>query len=183
MKYEIRLSGKGGQGLVFAGVVLAEAAAVHENFYAVQKQSYGPEARGGASKSDVIISDEEIDYIQVDELDILLAISQEAYDKYSSNLKKDGILIIDESLVSAESPRSDLKLLKFNFTDIARKQFGSEIYANIIGLGVIVGLIGTISEESVKKVLENRLPQNYLSANYQALAKGIELSGRAIGIH
>ena len=91
---EIRLAGEGGQGMILAGIILAEAAAIYDNKNAVQTQSYGPEARGGASKSEVIISRGEIDYPEVINADVLVALSQEACDKYSSDLKKDGLLLL-----------------------------------------------------------------------------------------
>jgi 2-oxoglutarate ferredoxin oxidoreductase subunit gamma len=176
MKYEIRLSGKGGQGLVLAGIILGEAASVYENYYAIQKQSYGPEARGGASKSDVIISDEEIDYTLIDTLDVLLAMSQEAYDKYTGSVKKSGIVIVDETSVLKITPKPDVNIFSFDFTRIARDMFGAELFATIIGLGVIVGILKPISETSVKKAIENRVPQKYLAPNLNGLIKGIELS-------
>ena len=176
MKYEIRLSGTGGQGLVLAGIILGEAAAIHENFYALQRQSYGPEARGGASRSDVIISDEEIDYIVIDEPDILLAMSQEAYDKYASKVKKGGILLIDTSLVCANSLDRDVRFFSIDFTKSARSLFNTRIVANIIALGTIIGVLGIISENSVKKVLQERIPPKLLSINLRAFEQGIAFS-------
>ncbi len=89
-RYEIRFSGAGGQGLILAGVIMAEAASIYEGIQAVQSQSYGPEARGGASKSEVIISDGPIDYPKATIVDALLALTQEACDKYSHDLKEGG---------------------------------------------------------------------------------------------
>src|SRR3990172_8617479 len=94
-QYEVRLSGSGGQGIILGGVILAEAAAIYEKKNAVQSQSYGPEARGGASKADVIISDEEIDYPKALKIDVLLALTQEACNKYIKDLKEGGVLIVD----------------------------------------------------------------------------------------
>lgn len=176
MKYEIRLSGTGGQGLVLAGIILGEAAAIHENFYALQRQSYGPEARGGASRSDVIISDEEIDYVVIDESDILLAMSQEAYDKYASKVKKGGILLIDTSLVCATLLDRDVRFFSIDFTKSARSLFNTRIVANIIALGTIIGVLGIISENSVKKVLQERIPAKLLSINLRAFEQGIAFS-------
>jgi len=107
---EIRLGGEGGQGMILAGIILAEAAAIYDGKNVVQSQSYGPEARGGASKAEVIISDEEIDFPEVIQADILIALSQEAYDKHSSDLKTGGLLIIDTENVEAVENDDAVKL-------------------------------------------------------------------------
>src|SRR4030065_737676 len=96
---EIRLAGEGGQGLILAGVILAEAAAIYDGKQVIQTQSYGPEARGGASKAEVVIGDGEIDYPEVIHADVLVALSQEACDRYAANVKKNGLLIVDEEKV------------------------------------------------------------------------------------
>lgn len=174
MKYEVRLSGKGGQGLVLAGIILGEAAALHEDLHAVQKQSYGPEARSGASRSDVIISDREIEYPVIEEADLLLAMSQEAYEKYSPQMKKGGLLVMDQSLVLPEG--TDKKIYRFEFTKLARRDFKLEIVANMIALGAIIPLMKFISKESVSKVLSQRVPPKFLAVNQKALELGISLA-------
>src|SRR5512139_2762594 len=98
-RYEIRLSGSGGQGLILAGVILAEAAGIHDGKYVCQTQSYGPEARGGASKAEVIISDEEIDYPKAMKPDLLLAMNQRSCDTYLFDLKPNGVLVVDSTFV------------------------------------------------------------------------------------
>ena len=102
-RIEIRLSGSGGQGLILAGIILAEAAII-DGKNAVQTQSYGPEARGGASRSEVIISNGSIDYPKVSKSDILLALTEEAVIKYKGSLKEDGLLILDSSIEKPECP-------------------------------------------------------------------------------
>ena len=176
MKYEIRLSGTGGQGLVLAGLVLGEAAAIHESLYAIQRQSYGPEARGGASRSDVIISDEEIEDPVIDEPDILLAMSQESYVRYGKKLKRKGILIVDKSIVTVSSIDDNVSLYRLDFTKSARKIFNMQMVANIIALGAIINLLGIVSKDSVKKVLEKRISSKFLSVNQEALELGITLA-------
>ncbi|MCK5227306.1 MAG: 2-oxoacid:acceptor oxidoreductase family protein, partial [Desulfobulbaceae bacterium] len=98
-RYEIRLSGSGGQGIITAAVILAEAAAIYEDKFVCQTQSYGPEARGGKSKAEVVISDCEIDYPKVIKLDMLLAMNQTACDSYFYNFKPNGLLLVDSTLV------------------------------------------------------------------------------------
>ena len=180
MKYEVRLSGKGGQGLVLVGIILGEAAAIYEDLHAVQKQSYGPEARSGASRSDVIISDREIEYPVIEEADLLLAMSQEAYEKYSPQMKKDGLLIMDKSLVlpagTEEGAERDKKIYCFEFTKLARRDFNLEIVANMIALGTIIPLMKFISQESVCKTLIQRVPPKFLQVNQKAFELGISLA-------
>ena len=176
MKYEIRLSGKGGQGLVLVGIILGEAAALYENLYAVQKQSYGPEARSGASRSDVIISDQEIEYPVVEEADLLLAMSQEAYEKYSSQMKKDGILIIDQSLVSLKATDPIQRIYRFDFTKVARRDFNLEIVANMIALGTVIHLMKFIPKESTLDALSQRVPPKFLAVNQKAFELGISIA-------
>jgi 2-oxoglutarate ferredoxin oxidoreductase subunit gamma len=176
MKHEIRLSGTGGQGLILAGIILGEAAAIYENLFATQKQSYGPEARGGASRSDVIISDREIEDPEIIEPDILLTMSQEAYDRYAKRLRKGGILIVDKSLVSIGAVGLNASIYSIDFTRSARNIFNKQIVANIIALGAVINLLRVVSKESVQKILEKRIPSQFLSVNQRALDLGITLS-------
>ncbi|MFH0931386.1 MAG: 2-oxoacid:acceptor oxidoreductase family protein, partial [Candidatus Zixiibacteriota bacterium] len=104
-RYDIRLSGSGGQGLIFAGTILAESLGVYEDKNVAQTQSYGPEARGGASRSDLVFSSGEIYYPKAIKLDLLLALTQEACDTYYLNLKDDGILLVDSNLVDQPPAR------------------------------------------------------------------------------
>jgi 2-oxoglutarate ferredoxin oxidoreductase subunit gamma len=139
LRFELRLSGEGGQGLVLAGKILAEAAAIYDDRNATQSQSYGPEARGGASRSEVIISEEEIDYPKAENLDLLLALSQEALDKYLKDLRPGGWLVVDSGAVT-RVPDGDFRVMRAPFADLARERLEKPIVANIIALGVIVRL-------------------------------------------
>src|SRR5665811_493290 len=107
---EVRLAGEGGQGMILAGIILAEAATIYENLNAVQSQSYGPEARGGASKSEVIISPGEIDHPEVLEPDVVVALSQEAFKKFASTVKLNGLLIVDADKVDSSSAPQAIRL-------------------------------------------------------------------------
>ncbi|RMF97273.1 MAG: 2-oxoacid:ferredoxin oxidoreductase subunit gamma [Candidatus Schekmanbacteria bacterium] len=176
-KTEIRLSGSGGQGLILAGVILGEAAAIYENKYALQSQSYGPEARGGASKSDVIISDEKIDFPKATKIDVLLALTQKALDKYVVDLKSDGILIVDQDLVKNVPEDKCGKLIKVPIIDIARKKVGKVITANIVALGVLVGASGVVSREAIEKAVLARVPAAFKDLNKRALEEGFNAAG------
>ena len=105
MRYDIRFSGSGGQGIITAGILLAQAAAIKGGKNAVQSQSYGPEARGGASKAEVIISDDEINYPKIVSPDIVISLTQEAYNKYAVDLKDDAVVIVDTTMVHEYEPQ------------------------------------------------------------------------------
>ncbi|MBT0664418.1 2-oxoacid:acceptor oxidoreductase family protein [Geobacter pelophilus] len=172
-RYEIRFSGAGGQGLILAGVIMAEAASIYDGKQAVQSQSYGPEARGGASKSEVIISDEIIDYPKATKVDALLALTQEACDKYSHDLKEGGVLLIDSDLITRE-PAGNFKVTKFNITNTAKNEVGREIVTNIVALGAMVALTGVVSKEAAEKAVLSRVPEAFLELNKKAFNLGYE---------
>ena len=172
-RYEIRFSGAGGQGLILAGVIMAEAASIYDGIQAVQSQSYGPEARGGASKSEVIISDGPIDYPKVTQCDALLALTQEACDKYSHDLKDGGVLLIDSDLVLRE-PVGNFKVTKFNITNTAKNEIGREIVTNIVALGAMVALTGVVTKEAAEKAVLARVPEAFLELNKKAFHLGFD---------
>ncbi len=173
-RYEVRLSGAGGQGLVLGGVILAEAVSLFEGKNAVQTQSYGPEARGGASKSEVIISDEEIDYPKATEIDLLLCLTQEACDKYSVDLKTNGILIADVRMVK-ELPEGDYRVYNLPILETAKEKVGKIFVANIVALGAIAHLLDAVSFDSVEKAVLKRVPKGTEDLNKRALKLGYNL--------
>lgn len=172
-RYEIRLSGSGGQGLILAGIILAEAACVFSGKEAVQTQSYGPESRGGASKSEVVVSDAEIDYPKVIAPDMLLAMTQESCDKYLGDLKSDGIAILDSFHVH-DIPDTAQKVVALPLTQMAKDTTGKTIVANIVALGAITVLSGIVSKEAVEKAVLDRVPKGTEEMNLKALRSGFE---------
>lgn len=170
-KIEIRLSGSGGQGLILAGIIMAEAANI-EGKYVVQTQSYGPEARGGASRSEVIISNRPIDLLIVEEADIFLALNTEAYLKYYYRVKDNAIIIIDDG-ISPKVHRTKVNV--FPIITIARDELGREIVANIVSLGVLTALSGVLQQASVEEALKNRVPPHTVDLNLKAFQKGWQL--------
>jgi len=179
MMHQIVLSGTGGQGLILAGIILAEAA-ILEGKEAIQTQSYGPEARGGASKSDVIISDEAIDYPKVLAVDTLLAMSQEAFTKYSGSLGKKGKLVVDSTLVRDIGDMEGPNLISAPITRAAKEQLGRDMFANIIALGVIVGVTGIVKRESLFAAVLARVPKGTEDKNRQAIELGFQLAQEAL---
>lgn len=171
-QYEIRLSGSGGQGLILAGIILAEAA-IEDRKNAIQSQSYGPEARGGASKAEVIISNEEIHYPKIKDSDLLLALTQLACDKYIVNLKKGGTLVIDSSI---EYPkRDDINIISIPILDTANNKLMKPLVANIVALGAINRISKIVSYESLKSAVLARVPRGTEVLNERALEEGIKL--------
>ena len=168
-RFEIRLAGSGGQGLILAGIILAEAAGVYDGKFVCQTQSYGPEARGGASKAEVVISDAEIDYPKAIQPDVLLALNQKSLEAFSSDLKPGGLLLVDADLVQ-EAPAS--RVLALPFTRIAR-ELGRAMAANIVALGALVQLTGAVSLDSLTAAVLARVPKGTEDLNRQALAAGV----------
>jgi len=172
-RYEIRFSGAGGQGLILAGVIMAEAASIYQGIQAVQSQSYGPEARGGASKSEVVISDEAIDYPKATRVDALLALTQEACDKYSHDLKEGGVLLIDSDLVKTQ-PKGNFKVVSFPIINTAKNEVGREIVANIVALGAMVALTEVVDKENAEKAVLARVPEAFIELNRKAFQLGYD---------
>ncbi len=168
-RMEIRLAGEGGQGMILAGIILAEAAAIYDHKNAVQTQNYGPEARGGASKAEVVIARGEIDHPEVIIADVLVAMSQEACDKYASNLKKDGLLIVDQERVG-RVPSS--RAIKVPITRLAQESSGKSITASVVALGVLVGLTGVVSRQAISQAVADRAPKGTEEINKAALSAG-----------
>jgi 2-oxoglutarate ferredoxin oxidoreductase subunit gamma len=172
---EVCLSGSGGQGLILAGIILAEAAGIYDGFEVAQTQSYGPEARGGASRSEVIISKDKIDYPKVMKSDILLALTQQACDKYIKNLSNDGFLLADSTQV-LKIPPFPGKIYQYPITDDAIKVMGNRLVANIISLGIIVQLTDIVARDAIKKALISRIPARIKDLNIKALEHGFEVA-------
>ena len=168
-RFEMRLSGSGGQGMIFASVVLSKAIGLDSNKSVVQSQSYGPEARGGASKADVVVSDNEIYYPKAMKLDLLLAMTQEALDKYYPDLKENGMLIVDSSLVHNVP---DIDHYAFEFTHMARNQIGHIMVANVIALGAIAALTGLVTKEKLTDIVLQHAPRGTEEKNRNAVELG-----------
>ena len=172
--FEIVLSGSGGQGIVLAGKILAEAAAIYDRKEAVMSISYGPEARGGASKTEVIISPDSIDYPKVVHMDVLLAMTQEAMDKYGGLLDGKDLLIIDELYVK-EVPPHIKNILKAPFSDLAVEMFKAQIVANIIALGSLAAVTGAVSREALIQAVLGGVPDRALVLDRLAVDLGFKI--------
>ena len=169
-RYEIRLAGEGGQGMILAGVILAEAA-VHDNLNAVQTQSYGPEARGGASRSEVVIANGPIDYPKVMAPDLLLCMSQEACDKFYGAVKDNGCILVDSTSVSRMPSHRGIAV---PISEIAQEVTRRRITASIVALGMIAGLTHVVSLDAMGAAVRDRVPRGTEEMNLKALRAGFD---------
>jgi len=180
MRVEFRLSGSGGQGLLLAGIVLAEAAILDDK-NAVQTQSYGPEARGGASKAEVVISDEDIDYPKATDPDYLLALTAESYRTYGPAMGASGgrgLIIVDSSVTLSSDIAA--RTVSVPILETAREKLGKRVVANIVALGVLGGLSKAASRESLEAAVKSRVPKGTEELNLGALRAGFDLADVAM---
>ncbi len=168
-KKQIRLSGSCGQCVITAASIMAEAAVV-EGKDAVQTQSYGPEARGGASKAEVIISDHSIYHPKVSVPNILLAMNQQAADKYAHDLPADGIFLVDEDLVP--NPPAHANTIKVPITRLAVEELGKDLFGNMVALGLLVKVADVVGIETIKTAVAHRVPKATIETNMKALELG-----------
>ncbi len=176
---EIRISGSGGQGVVLAGIILAEAAGIVEGKHVIHVQDYGGAMRGGAVRSEVVIADEEddIEYPAVLNADILVAMTQEAANKWTASVKEGGIVVYDSTNVT-KTPSSAAKTYNIPLTRIAQEKLGTALVANIMTLGVICALTGAVSMEALSHALVKRVPKGTEALNQKALQVGFEFASR-----
>ncbi|MBU0675152.1 MAG: 2-oxoacid:acceptor oxidoreductase family protein [Proteobacteria bacterium] len=170
-RYEIRLGGSGGQGIILAAVILAEAAAIHGGYQVCQSQSYGPEARGGRCKAEVVVATGEIDYPQVIMVDILLALTQEACDAYFHNFKPNGLLLADSTFVK-QLPTS--RVISLPFTRIAMEKTGKAMTTNMVALGAVGVVNRLITTAHLEKAIQARSPHGSAQVNLQAFRAGVK---------
>ncbi len=175
MDKRIVFTGSGGQGVITAAIILAEAAAIYENLNAVQTQSYGPEARGGATRADIILSERPIRHPKVINPHILACLTQEAYTKYAGILRPGGLLLTDTKYVKLDH-RVDARQIPLNMYETVMEEFGKPIVFNICMLGAIIRLGGLIDPDSIIKVLTEKIAPEMAPMNTRALQTGILLA-------
>jgi 2-oxoglutarate ferredoxin oxidoreductase subunit gamma len=174
-RFEARLSGEGGQGVIMGGRILAEAAILQEGRFAVQSPTYGSRVRGGPTKVDVIISDEEILYPRATMINFFLSLAQASFDRYSTDLADNAIVLVDTNLVP-NVPDDLHRTYHFPFVEVAKQEFGNVILSNIIALAVMVSLTGVVSREAFWRTIEASVPKKYLDLNRQAVERGFQVA-------
>jgi 2-oxoglutarate ferredoxin oxidoreductase subunit gamma len=172
-RYEIRIAGFGGQGVVTIGKVIGVAAVLFEKKNAVQTQSYGPESRGGACRADVVLSDGDIHYPKVRSADVLVALSQTAQDVYLKDLKPGGLLIVDPLTVIQDPPRTDIRLAKVPTAEMAHA-LGNKKIQNMVALGAFSQLTGMLSSEALQRAIAETVPPVTLAQNIEAFHRGMK---------
>lgn len=170
---EIRFSGFGGQGIIRCGLISGKALSLFDNKQATMTQSFGPEARGSACSSQLVVSDDRVLYPYITSPEILVSMSQEAYDKYEPELRKDGVLLIDKDLVKLKPPRGKIKSYSIPSTRFA-EELGNRIIANLVMLGFFTAVTRIVSPEAMKKALPGLVPERFLELNKKAFDKGYE---------
>lgn len=171
-------SGSGGQGIITAAIILAEAAALYENKHAIQSQSYGAAARGGATRSDVIIDDTQIFFPKVTQANILVSLTQDSYNNFSPLIRPGGLLLVDSKYVAVEKKVAATHIALPMF-DTVQKKIGNPVVFNICMLGTLIGISKLIRPESILKVLEKTVPKDFIKMNKKALDIGVALGERS----
>lgn len=179
MRVEIRFAGFGGQGIIKSGIITAAAACIYGARNAVQTQSYGPESRGGACKSEVVISEEEIDFPKVVEPDILVVMSQHAYNDYVCDVKAGGTVILDPDMIPREKEMKDVNVFRVPASKIA-EDLGRKIVANIVMLGAFVAITGVLDENALKESVKANIPKGTEELNLMAFQKGYDFGKKLV---
>jgi len=171
---EIRFAGFGGQGIIRSAIILGRAATIYDNKFATMNQSFGPEARGGACTSEIIVSEDRILYPYVTESDIIVAMSQEGYDTYIHTIRKGGVLIVDSALIKLKEDESRLSSLKIYSVPMTRtaEELGNRIVANVVMLGFLTQITDIVSVEAMRKAVPESVPPRYIDLNLKAFEKG-----------
>lgn len=170
---EIRIAGFGGQGVILSAMIVGRAASIHEGGYATLTQSFGPEARGGASSAQVILSDEPVLYPYVTRPDVLVVMSQEAYTKFAPELKEDGILIVEEELVRISDVTAGRRVFGVPATRLA-EELGRRMVLNVVMVGFFTAVTKLLNPESVRKAVAESVPAATRDLNLKAFDKGYE---------
>jgi len=176
MKKEVRICGFGGQGVILSGFIIGKAASVFMDYHAVQSQSYGPEARGGAARSEVIISDEKIGYPRPTSVDFFIAMSQEAFDTYRTDIRKDTVIVVDPDLVPKHNIGQPVH--KVHAQRIA-EQLGNKIVTNIVMVGAATAIFDVLKHDAVRDAVVDSVPKKFIDLNKEAFEKGLEAGKNA----
>ncbi len=176
---EIRFAGYGGQGIIRSGIIVGKAVSIHDNRFGTMSQSFGPEARGGACSSQLVVAESKVLYPYITTADILVAMSQEGYEKFESELSENGVLLMDEDLVKPKPPRGQIKVFAIPATRFA-EQLGRKIVANVVMLGFFTAVTDVVSHDAMKKTIPSTVPEKAVDLNLQAFEKGYEFGKKLV---
>ncbi|MBN2621343.1 2-oxoacid:acceptor oxidoreductase family protein [candidate division WOR-3 bacterium] len=170
---EVRFAGYGGQGIIRSGIIAGRAASIHDTKHATMSQSFGPEARGGACSSQLVVSESKVLYPYVTKSDVLVAMSQEGYEKFEPELKDNGMLLYDVDLVKLNPKRGNIALYGIPATRFA-EELGRKIVANVVMLGFFTAIANVVTYESMKRAVPESVPEKAMDLNLQAFEKGYQ---------
>ncbi|CAK0771739.1 2-oxoglutarate synthase subunit KorC [Gammaproteobacteria bacterium] len=170
---EIRFSGFGGQGIIRCALITGKALALYDDKFATMTQSFGPEARGSACSAQLVVSDDRVLYPYITRPAVLMALSQEAYEKYHSELPEGGVLVIDEDLVKPRSEHPTLAMFRVPATRFA-EGLGNRLFTNLVALGFLTAVTGVVTADAMKKALPGLVPARFLKINIKAFEKGYD---------
>ena len=170
---EIRFSGYGGQGVIRSGLIVGKACSLYDDKHATLNQAFGPEARGSACSAQVVVSNDRVLYPYITIPDILVSMSQEAYDKFEPELKKEGLLLIDEDLVKPKPIRDKIRMFAIPATRMA-EDMGNRIFANLVMLGFFTAMSDVVSVEAMRKAIPGSVPDRFLEKNMDAFNIGYD---------
>ena len=170
---DIRFSGFGGQGIIKSGTLIGKAASLYDNKFATLTQSFGPEARGGACSAQVVVDETPVLYPYIHAPEILVSMSQEAYEKFVDDLVPDGILLTDTDLVKPETIRKDVRMYSIPSTRIA-EEMGNRIFANVVMVGFFTAITGLVSAEAMREALPGEVPERFIDINLDAFSRGYD---------
>jgi len=168
---EIRFAGYGGQGIIRSAIIAGKAASIYDNKFSTMNQSFGPEARGGACSSQLVISESRVLYPYVTESDVFVAMSQEGYEIFEWELSEQGILLIDKDLVTPGPTRGSIQRFSVSATKIA-EEMGNRIIANVVMLGFFTSATKLVSKEAMEKAITDSVPARFIELNLDAFNKG-----------
>lgn len=168
---EIRFAGYGGQGIIRSGIIVGRAASIYDNKHGTMSQSFGPEARGGACSSQLVVSDSKVLYPYITESDYLVAMSQAGYEKFEPEMSEQALLLYDDDLVKPKPPRVNIKAYAIPATRFA-EQLGRKIVANVVMLGFFTAVTDVVSYEAMKKALPESVPEKAVELNLKAFDRG-----------
>jgi len=175
---EIRIAGFGGQGVILSAVVLGKAASINENGFATMTQNFGPEARGGACSAQLVVSDSPVLYPYVTEPDIMVIMSQEAYNRFAHELKPGGVLIIEEDLVRVSNINRDKQVYAIPATRFA-EELGKRMVLNSVMVGFFTAVTKLLTADAVRKAVADSVPPAFRELNLRAFEKGFEYGSTA----
>lgn len=176
---EIRIAGFGGQGVILAATVIGKAACIYENGYSTMTQSFGPEARGGAASAQLVLSDQPILYPYVSQTDVLVAMSLEAFTKFSPEVRSNGILIIEQDLVKLSNVKPGIRVYGAPATRMA-EALGKRMVLNIVMTGFFTAVTGLLAHDSVKQAVLDSVPPHSKDLNLKAFESGFEYGQKVL---